>query len=292
MQHGEVEGQVVSLVVVAEPMVGPHYLDVACREGVELCLQGDEFVGTGIPDGSLAGDEHRFRAREVLDVAVEEVCDDVCATGIAGILGNDGEPAGLHLTSQSAYLTFPVVDGESVQIWAVLGIGPTLDCADVVPDGDDTEARLLDVSLGELGVGRYHPTGGRGAIVARIVSIVWHSIAQARRTAHEAVVVCCLAVIIVQHRGRYVSQGRTDGPVKWHLPSSALLVYLRHGVLAVLDVITVADIDGSIHLVFQFGTLRHGRYLHGIVDSRIDRSILEEVGRHAGETVLGCLAHA
>lgn len=104
----------VGFVIIAEPMVGPHDINIIRGERIKLVLQSNEFVGPDIPHGNLAGDKHRLGACELLDVAVEEVGDDIHTIGITGVQGYDGQPAGLYLGGQTAALPLPIVDGKPV----------------------------------------------------------------------------------------------------------------------------------------------------------------------------------
>ena len=62
--------------------------------------------------------------------------------------------------------------------------------------------------------------------------------------------------------------------------------------LAILDVIAIADINCCVDLVLQLRALRNGGNLDGCFDCRVDRGVLEEVGRYGRQSVLGSLAHA
>lgn len=282
----------VGFVVIAEPMVGTYDIDVIRGERVKLVLQSNELVGPDIPYGNLAGDKHRLGACELLDVAVEEVGDDIHTIGITGVQGYDGQPAGLYLGGQTAALPLPIVDGEPVEVGAVVGIDLALDGAHVVPYGDDAQSGLLEIALGELAIRLQQVGLGWLGVVAGVVGIIGHSVSQSRGATHEAVLGCGLAVIVVEHHGGEVGQGRTDGPVHGHLSPSSLLKDFGHSVLAVLYVVAVADVDGGIHLVLQLRALGHGRDAYGLVDGRIYRGVLEEVGGYGGETVFGGFAHS
>ena len=122
--------------------------------------------------------------------------------------------------------------------------------------------------------------------------IVRHGISHARRAADKAIICCCLAVIVVEHHRREIGQGWADSPVHSHLAATGLLEYLGHGMLTVLDVVAIADVNSSIYLVLQLRTLGHRVYLDGLVDSRVDSGILKEVGRHGRQAIPGGLAHA
>ena len=234
-----------------------------------------------MPDFGLPCDEHWCPAFEVLDVAVEEVGYPVYVATIARILRSDGQPARLYGVGQSAILLLIVVDGKPVEVGAVVGKGFALIRTDIVPNSDDAQSCLLDVALGQLDERSKHGTGGCEICAAAIlISVERHGIAHPGRSADEAVIGCSLAVIIVQHHGRDVNQSRADGPVHGHLASSALRENFSHRMLAVLDVVAVADVNGGIHFVLQFRTLGNGGYLDGLVDSGIDRSILKEVAWH------------
>ena len=52
--------------------------------------------------------------------------------------------------------------------------------------------------------------------------------------------------------------------------------------LAVLDIISIADIDGGIDLVLQLWTLRYGGNFDGLVNCRINGGVLEKVSGNGG----------
>ena len=164
--------------IVAEPMVGTHDADVAWRKRIELIFKSYQLIWAYVPHGDLSCDEHRFGAVKVLYVSIEEVCDHICAIGVAWILWRNRQCTRLNRSLESAVLTFPVVDGQSIEIGAVVGIAVALFVVNVVPDGDDSKTGFLKVSLRELRVFVKRLSFDNVTIIDCVVSIVGHSVAE------------------------------------------------------------------------------------------------------------------
>ena len=62
--------------------------------------------------------------------------------------------------------------------------------------------------------------------------------------------------------------------------------------LAILNVVSVADVDCCINLILQLWPFWNRRNLDGFVHCSVNSCILKEVCRNGGETVLGGFAHA